>query len=120
MGGRKGYSLKKIVGDLRKIRKEQKELFESIDEEDPKKVVRASAKILAKSDKEINSLAYSLKFIRELEKEEKKLKKEKPKERRRKLSKKWVTFRKKEGKKFDPSTNRRVVDSINDIFGGGR
>lgn len=118
MGGRKGYSLRKIVGDLRKVKKEQKELFEGIDEKDPKKVVRASAKILAKSDKEITSLVYSLKFIKNLEKEEERLKKEEIKERRKELSKRWAAFRKKEKEKFDPSTNRRVVDSINDVLEG--
>jgi len=118
MGGRKGYPLSRIVGDVRKVIREQKELFESIDREDPKETVRASAKILAKSDREINALAYSLKFIHEIEKEGKPSEEETIKERRDKLSKKWIKFRKREGKKFDPSINRRVVDSVNDALGG--
>lgn len=118
MGGRKGYTLKRIVWDLRKIKKERKELFEGIDEKDKKKVISASARILAKSDKAIESLAYSLEFVDELGKEYESLKKEGVKKRRKELAKKWVKFRKKEGKKFDRTINKEIVNSINRVLEG--
>ena len=113
LGGRKGYSLKRVVGDVRKIKKEKKELLEWIDEKNPTEVVKTTGKIIAKSDHLLDSLALSLKFVDTLEAEENNLRKESTKERRKNLSKKWAEFRKKEEKKFDPTVNRKVVDSIN-------
>src|SRR3989344_8286895 len=101
MGGRKGYSLKRVVGDVRKIKKEKKELLEWIDEKNPTEVVKTTGKIIAKSDHLLDSLALSLKFVDTLEAEENNLRKESTKERRKNLSKKWAEFRKKEEKKFD-------------------
>jgi hypothetical protein len=118
MGGRKGYSLKNIVGDLRKVRATQKELLEGVQEEDPKKVVKASAKILAKSDKALESIGYSYLFIDSLSDEYKELRKESTKERRKNLAKKWASFRKEKDKKFDAATNRDVVDSTTRVLGG--
>src|SRR3989344_5935697 len=102
MGGRKGYSLKKVVGDVRKIKKEKKELLEWIDEKNPNEVIKTTGKIIAKSDKLLDSIATSIKFIETIKQEEKQLREESTKKRRKDLSKKWAYFRKKEGKKFDP------------------
>jgi len=118
MGGRKGYSLNKVVGDLRKIKKEKKELLEWIDEKNPSEVIKSTGKIIAKSDLALDSLATSLKFVDVIESEEKELQKKSIKTRRKNLSKRWANFRKKEGKKFDPTINRKVVDSINRALGG--
>ena len=119
MGGRKGYSLKKIVGDRRKIRADQKELLQGIKDNNPKKVVNASGKILAKSDKIIESLAHSYRFAGSIkEKDLKKLSKKNTKERRKEITKKWATYRKKKSKKFDAATNRDIVDSATRVFGG--
>jgi hypothetical protein len=118
MGGRKGYSLKKVVGDVRKIKKEKKELLEWIDEKNPNEVIKSTGKIIAKSDTILDSLATSLKFVDTIESEEKNLQKEPIKVRRKHLSKKWANFRKKEGKKFDPTINRKIVDSISRALEG--
>jgi len=118
MGGRRGYSLKKVVGDLRKVKAPQKELLQGIQAKDPKKVVKASAKILAKSDKALESIGYSYLFVDSISSEYKKLRRERTKERRRELAKKWASFRKEKGKKFDTTTNRDVVDSTTRILGG--
>lgn len=118
MGGRKGYSLKKIVGDLRKVRSSQKELLQGVQDKDPKKVVKASAQILAKSEHALESIGYSYLFIDSLGKDYKSLQKESTKERRKELAKKWAAFRKEKGKKFDAATNRDVVDSTTRVLGG--
>lgn len=70
------------------------------------------------SDLALDSLATSLKFVDEIESEEKKLQKESIKTRRKDLSKKWANFRKREGKKFDSTINRKIVDSINRALEG--
>lgn len=119
MGGRKGYSLKRIVGDMRKVRSEQKELLKGIEDNNPKKVVQASAGILAKSDASLESLAHSFLFVSGIkEKEHKRLSEQDTKERRKELAKKWASYRKEKGKKFDASTNRDVVDSATRVLGG--
>lgn len=120
MGGRKGYSLKAIVRDMRKVRAEQKQLLQGVKENDPKKVVGASAKILSKSDSALESLAYSYLFVDSIKDDYKKLSEESIKQRRKELSKRWADFRKEKGKKFDPTTNRDVVDSATRILGGGK
>ncbi len=120
MGGRKGYSLKNVVGDLRKIKTDQKELLAGVQEKDPKKVVQASAKILAKSDKALESIGYSYLFVDSLSDEYKELQKESTKERRKELAKKWASFRKEKGKKFDSATNRDVVDSTTRVLGDAK
>lgn len=118
MGGRKGYSLKAIVRDIRKVRVEQKQLLQGVKENDPKKIVGASAKILSKSDRGIESLAYSYLFVDSIKDDYKKLSEESIKKRRKELAKKWADFRKEKGKKFDPATNRNVVDSATRVLGG--
>ncbi|MBU2503538.1 MAG: hypothetical protein KJ879_00590 [Nanoarchaeota archaeon] len=119
MGGRKGYSLKKIVGDIRKVKSNQKELLQGIKDNNPKKVVSASAGILAKSDTALESLAHSFLFVGSLkEKDFKRLNKESTKERRKQLAKKWASYRKEKGKKFDAATNRDIVDSATRTLGG--
>jgi hypothetical protein len=119
MGGRKGYSLKKLVGDIRKVKTEKKELLQGIEDNNPKKVVSASAGILAKSDNFLESLAHSFLFVSDLkEKEHKRLSKQDTKQRRKELAKKWALYRREKGKKFDAATNRDVVDSATRILGG--
>lgn len=118
MGGRKGYTLKKIIGDTRKIRKEKKELLEWIEEKNPKKVVKSTGAIIAKSEKIVDSIVTSLDFVDSIETFKKDLKEEKTKERRKELSKKWAYFRKNQGKRFDPITNRKIVDSVNRALEG--
>lgn len=121
MGGRKGYSLKKIVGDIRKVKPEQKLLLSGIKDNNPKKVVSASAKILAKSQQSLESLAHSFLFVGGInENEYAKLHKENTKTRRRELTKKWAAYRKEKAKKFDASTNRDIVDSATRVLGGAK
>ena len=94
MGGRKGYSLKKIVGDVRKVKSDQKKLLEGIKNNDPKQVVSASARILAKSDQALDSLAHSFLFASDIKKQEQeRLAKESTKERRKSLAAKWASYR---------------------------
>jgi len=119
MGGRKGYSLKGIVRDLSEIKIEREELLTGIKTNNPKKVVQATAGILAKSDDFLESLAHSFLFAGSIkEKEYKKLSEQNTKERRKELAKKWAAYRKEKGKKFDSSTNRDVVDSTARVLGG--
>ena len=118
MRGRKGYSLQSVIGDLRRIKKDKKELLEGIKENNPGKVVKTSVGILSKSDKALDSLAYSFIFADSITREYSKLKTEKTKERRKKIAKKWADFRKKNNKIFDSTINRSIVDSATKIFGG--
>ena len=119
MGGRKGYSLKRIVGDIRKVKSEEKELFKGIENNNPERVVQATTGILAKSDATLESLAHSFLFVGSIrEKEYKRLSEQDTKERRKELAKKWAAYRKEKGKKFDASTNRDVVDSATRVLGG--
>lgn len=119
MGGRRGYSLKVIVGDMGKVKSERKDLLKGIKDNDPKKVVQASAGILAKSDASLESLAHSFLFMGGLkEKEYERLSGQETKERRKELAKKWASYRKEKGKKFDATTNRDVVDSATRVLGG--
>lgn len=121
MGGRKGYSLKKIVGDIRKVKSNQKELLKGIKDNNPKQVVKSSARILAKSDTALESLAHSFLFVGSLkEKDYKKLSKQDTKDRRKELAKKWSSYRKEKGKKFDSATNRDVVDSATRVLRGAK
>ena len=77
MGGRKGSSLRKIVGDTRKIKSEKRDILDAIERNDVKQVVTSSAKILAKSDDALESLAHSFSFIGSLsEKDYNKLRKD--------------------------------------------
>ena len=117
MGGRKGHSLNKIVGSTRKLIKEKRELIEGVKGGDYKKAIVASAKILAKSDKALDALAYSFSFVGSLKKEYEKLKRDTVKERKKELAKKWSGYRKKEQKDFDIATNRQIVDSITRALG---
>ena len=104
---------------MRKVKSEQKELLKGIEDNNPKKVVQASAGILAKSDASLESLAHSFLFVSGIkEKESKRLSKQDTKERRKELAKKWASYRKEKGKKFDVSTNRDVVDSATRVIGG--
>jgi len=119
MGGRKGYSIKRIVGDISKVKSEQKELLKGIEDNNPKRVVQATAGILAKSDASLESLAHSFLFVGSIkEREYKSLSEQDTKERRKELAKKWAAYRKEKGKKFDASTNRDVVDSATRVLGG--
>jgi uridine kinase len=121
MGGRKGYSLKRIVGDTSKVKSEQKELLRGIEHNNPKKVAQATAGILAKSDTSLESLAHSFLFVGNIkEKEYKRLSKQDTKERRKELAKKWAEYREEKGKQFDAPTNRDVVDSATRVLGGTR
>jgi hypothetical protein len=118
MGGRKGYSLKKLVHNTREIRVEQSALYDAIKQNNAQKVVSASAKILAKSDTAIDAIAHSFLFMSEIqEKNYDKLKKKDIKNRRKELSKKWAEYRKEVNKKFDTSISRDIIDSATRVIG---
>jgi len=117
MGGRKGYSLSKVVGDLRKVKTLQKELLEGVKGKDPKVVAKATTKILAKSSKALESIGHAFLFVDSISDEYEKLGKRKTKARRKEVSKKWASYRKEKGKKFDPAINRDVVDSTTRALG---
>ncbi len=118
MGGRKGYSLSTVVGPLRPIKKPEKELLRAIENEDPKKVVASSAKIIAKSDLALDSKGYGYLFMDSISEDYKRLRAQSIKERRKEITKKWALFRKERGKTFDARVNRDVVDSATRILGG--
>lgn len=117
MGGRKGYSLSKVVGDLRKFKTPQRELSQGVKDKDPKVVVKATSTILAKSSKALESIGHSYLFIDSISGEYDKLSNQGTKERRKQLSKKWAAYRKEKGKKFDSATNRDVVDTTTRVLG---
>ena len=120
MGGRKGYSLKKIVGDTKRIREEKEDLLDAIEHNDAGKVVSSSAKILAKSNNVLESLAHSYLFIDSLKKDYDKLKKENVKARRLEISKRWAKYRKEKGIDFEDSVNRDIVDTATRTLGGAK
>jgi len=118
MGGRKGYSLKNIVGDLRKVKSEQKQLLQGIKSKSPHQVVSASASILAKSKTALESLADGFLFVGGLSKSEyKHLSRERTKGRRRELARRWASYRKEVRRKYDTTTNREVVNSTTRVLG---
>ena len=118
MGGRKGYSLSTVVGPLRLIKKPENELLRAIENEDPKKVVAYSAKIIASSDLALDSIGYGYLFMDSISNDYERLRAQDTKERRKELAKKWAQFRKEQGKTFDTRINRDVVDSATRILGG--
>lgn len=118
MGGRKGYSLRVVVGPLRPIKKEENELLRAIENENPKKVIASSAKIIAKSALALDSIGYGYLFMDSISDDYKRLQAQSVKERRKEITKQWALFRKKLGKTFDPRVNRDVVDSATRVLGG--
>lgn len=119
MGGRRGPILSNVVGNIR-IGSEKKELIDSIKQNNPENVVKSSVKIIAKSSKALDFLAYGYLFVDSIKNEYKKLTAEDTKERRKTLSQKWAEYRKKTGKKFDSAESRNVVDSATRVLGGGK
>ena len=118
MGGRKGHSLNKVVGDTRKVRADKKDLLDGIKENNPKKVAKATAGMLSNSEKVLDSLTYSYFFADSIKRDRKKLGNERIKERKKELAKRWSSYKKRTGKKFDAETNREVVTSAARILGG--
>ena len=118
MGGRKGYSLRAVVGSLTPIKKTENELLRAIENENPKKVVVSSAKIIARSALALDSIGYGYLFIDSISDDYKRLQAQSIKERRKELAKKWALFRKERGKTFDARVNRDVVDSATRVLGG--
>ena len=50
MGGRRGYPLKKIVGDTKDVRSGRKELLQAVKNKNLKKVIKTTAILLGRSD----------------------------------------------------------------------
>jgi hypothetical protein len=112
MGGRKGYSLRRVVGDLRKVGGEKKRLLQGIKEHDVDKAVTASAKLLAGSDEALDSVVHAFLFVRSIDKKTRKQLSEKnTRERRLGLAEQWSSYRTKAGVHFSPEINRSVVDT---------
>jgi protein gp37 len=121
MGGRKGYTLRKLIHNTREIKEEQKSLYDAIKHNNPQKAVYASAKILAKSDIAIDAIAHSFLFMSEIGTADyNNLNKKNIKERRKELTKKWSEYRKGINKTFDPSINRDIIDSATRTIGGNK
>jgi len=121
MGGRKGYTLNKIVGNIHNIKNEKRSLLEAIDKNNVKEVVAVSAKILAKSDAVLESLAHSYLFVGSLGKKDyANLINKDIKSRRVEISKRWTKYRKDKGTSFDSSVNRDIVDTAVKILGAKR
>lgn len=57
MGGRKTYSARKVLGDLRQSTSERKRLSAAISEEDPKKISQATLDAFRKSDYAVDNLS---------------------------------------------------------------
>lgn len=60
MGGRKGYSAKRVIGDARSFLKEKKRFEEALKEEKPEKIVQTTLEIFNKSDTAIDNLSKGL------------------------------------------------------------
>ena len=118
MGGRKGHSLKSIVGDLRRVRAEKKDLLDAIENRDVGKVVSSSARMLAKSDNVLDALAHSYVFIDGLKKEYARLRSESVQERRLEISRRWAKYRREKGVDFDDAINRDIVENATRTLGG--
>jgi len=112
MGGRKGYSLGRIVGDLRKVGREKKKLLRGIKEHDIVKAVSASAELLARSDEALDSIVHGFLFIRSMDKKTwNELVQEDARERKLGLAEEWSNYRREVGVEFSPEVNRNVVDT---------
>jgi len=120
MGGRKGYPLRKIVGDIRKIKEEKADLLDAIESKDVKKVASSSARMLAKSSDALEALAHGYLFIDSLKKDYDKLRKESVKARRLEISRRWARYRKEKGLDFDDTVNRDIIDTATRTLGGAK
>jgi len=120
MGGRKGYSLRKIVGDIRRVKGEKKDLLDAIEHNDVGKVVSSSAKMLGKSNNALEALTHSYLFIDSLKKDYDRLRRESVKERRLEISKRWAKYQKEKGIDFDDAINRDIVNNATRTLGGDK
>jgi hypothetical protein len=121
MGGRKSYFLKDIVSDPRRVRRQRRDLMDGIAEGDMARMVGSTAAILADSGEMLDSLAHSVAFIGQLKKQEQdRIAGVEPKQRKLMIAAKWAIYRKKQGKSYDPRTNRAVIDTVARALRGKR
>jgi len=57
MGGRKSYSTKDIIGNMRKVATERKELSAALKSESPNNIVKATVGIVSKSENAVSNLS---------------------------------------------------------------
>jgi hypothetical protein len=118
MGGRKGYSLRCVVGDLSKVRTEKRQLLDGIKAGDVKTVVASSARIMAKSDDALDAIVHGLFFVRSMDPTKHQQLADQPtRERRLGLADQWSTYRKKMKIEVSPTLNREIVDTAARVIG---
>jgi hypothetical protein len=117
MGGRKGYSLKCVVGDPSKVRMEKRQLLEGIKTGNVRAVVASSAQIMAKSDEALDAVVHGLFFVRSIDPTKyEQLAGQSTRERRLSLADQWSAYRKKMNIAVSPPLNRQIIDTATRII----
>lgn len=109
MGGRKSYSVRSVLGDLRHSVRERKDLAKAISDEQPQKIVKSTVEAFKKSNYAIENLSKAIDmydFFREVEK-----KKIKPKDVRKAVTEYWLRTKEKKKIKSTLEIDRILINS---------
>jgi hypothetical protein len=108
MGGRKSYSIKKVVGPTKKIQKERRQLRESLEIGDPKGIVKATVDIVKSSDFAVGNLVHTITFLSIIQEFEKKPITENLKQ---EVVKRWTELKKEKKIETEPEIDRLLIES---------
>ena len=117
MGGRKTYSVRKVLGDLRQSIGERKKLSAAISEEDAKKITQATLDVFRKSDYAVDNLSKVLDMadiFEELEGKE-----IKPKETKQIVTDFWNKTKEDRNIKTGAEIDRNLIESATKILKRG-
>jgi len=108
MGGRKTYSVKKVIGDRRKFPSESKQFISALKEKNPKKIAQSTIEMFQKSDTALSNLSKALEMAKFIAQTKKELP---PSEIRKRASNYWIKQRAKKRIKASPEIDRILVNS---------
>lgn len=108
MGGRKSYSITKVVGSTKKLQRERRELRLSLKIGKPKDVVTATVNIIKNSDVAVQNLTRAVHFFSIIQEFEKRPSSENLKQ---EVVKRWTELKKEKNIESDSTTDRLLVES---------
>lgn len=118
MGGRKGYSLTSIVGNMGKVRSERRRLIDGFKENRVDEVVAATAQMLSKSGEALDAIVHGFFFVQSIDaKTREQLGQKTPRERKLSIADKWAGYRRKNKVDFSSTLNRDIVDTVATTIG---